>query len=85
MKYALLIVLLLAGCASVPADPVKMSPEQLAAWAKDRNATVSCVSVQTLAYDIVTTWVVLDRDAVRVGGVTVGPDCAVMIQSGAKP
>ena len=86
MKTALIAVLLLAGCAGgIPADPAKMSPQQLKAWAKDKNANVACTSGKTAAGNVVATYVVLDRGVINTTGasVTVDNECRVTI-GGAK-
>lgn len=77
---------LAAGCGTtVPADPQKMSPEQLQAWAKDRNATASCVTTDSLWAKVTTTWVVLDRGTISAGSVAVGADCSVTISATPAP
>ena len=81
-RLLLLFLLFVAGCASgpsVPADPLKMTPEQLKEYVKDRNANISCVAVQNLTGSAVVTWVVLDKGPVLSGGVSVGANCEVSI------
>lgn len=80
MKIAMLaVVTLLTGCAtSVPGDPSRMSPEQLAALARDKSAVVSCITVSTLAAD--TTAVYAQIDLIRKGqSVIIGADCSVQV------
>jgi starvation-inducible outer membrane lipoprotein len=85
MKRLALITCLLAGCTSLPADPSKMSPEQLKEWARDKNANVACTSGKTAAGNVVATYVVLDKGVLGAGGasVTVDNECKVTI-GGAK-
>lgn len=51
----------LAGCMSLPADPSKMTPEQLAAAAKDRGAAVSCYSVGNAIWRVLAVLVQADK------------------------
>jgi starvation-inducible outer membrane lipoprotein len=70
---------LLAGCVSLPADPSKMSAEQLKATAKDRNASVACSNGKTAAGNVTMVYVNTDQ-AVRLGSqVTVEPDCRTIV------
>jgi starvation-inducible outer membrane lipoprotein len=77
----LMIVALLAGCTALPADPAKMSPEQLREWAKDRNASVSCVQARNATGTVAMVTVTLDKAAIASGSVTVKPasDCEATI------
>jgi hypothetical protein len=89
MRYAIAIAALaLTGCAAgltVPADPSKMTPDQLNVWVRDRNANVSCITTDSLwAGRITTTWVVLDRGTVT-GEVRVTADCEVSITARPAP
>lgn len=80
MRVLLALVLaVIAGCVSLPADPTKMSAEQLKEWAKDKNANISCGStISTLGkFGVVT--VVIDKGLVPNGSVTVDADCKVTI------
>lgn len=77
--------LAMAGCAgTLPADPSKMTPEQLKAAAADRSASASCTVVNSPWGVGRTIFVQLDRGTIPAGAVTVGADCAVTVQS-AKP
>ncbi len=83
------VVAMLAGCAAqLPADPSKMSPDQLAAVAKDRSAMASC-TVGNGPWGVVRTiYVQVDQKTIPAGGVTVAADCSVTVQSekvSAKP
>lgn len=82
---ALLAVMGLAACTSLPADPAKMSAEQLTAYAKDRNATVSCGVVNSPYGRGVMTYVVLDKAVVINGTVGVDSECKVTISNTATP
>lgn len=80
MRVILFLVLaVIAGCVSLPADPTKMSAEQLKEWAKDKNANISCGStISTLGkFGVVS--VVIDKGLVPNGSVTVDADCKVTI------
>lgn len=39
---AAFVLTLVSACTNLPADPAKMSPDQLREWAKDKNANISC-------------------------------------------
>lgn len=52
---------LLAGCMSMPADPSRMTPEQLRESAKDRGASVSCYSVGNAIWRVLAVLVQADR------------------------
>jgi hypothetical protein len=60
-----------------------MSPEQLGALARDKNAVVSCITVSTLVAD--TTAVYAQIDLIRKGqAVLIGSDCSVQIGGDAE-
>lgn len=84
---ALLCVLaaLSTGCATAPADPSKLSADQLRALAADRSAVASCATTMTPWGPIRTTLVQLDRATIPTGRVTVGADCTVTVESEAVP
>lgn len=81
---ALIIVALLAGCSAMPADPAKMSPEQLREWVKDKSASVTCVSAKNAVGNVTTVVANLDRGVVTAGVVTISTDCVTTINSGVK-
>lgn len=83
MFKALLFVLILAvaGCAGLAADPSKMSPEQLKANAKDKNASVACWNGKTAAGNVTMTYVNADQ-AMRLGSqVIVKTDCETVVNT----
>lgn len=85
--WAVLIALMLAGCAGVPAlpaDPATMTPEQLRAWSADRNLAISCATVTGMTSRGIVTHVVLDRGVVQAGSVSVDGDCRVKVEAVAK-
>lgn len=74
------LLFVLAGCAgAIPADPAKMSAEQLTAWAKDRNANIACSTFKGVYGTGIVNYVVLDKGIVVNGSVTVDTDCRVTI------
>lgn len=83
---ALLPCALLAACAgALPADPAKMSPEQLKASARDKNAAVACSSGKTAAGNVTLVYVNMDQ-AVRLGSMaTVEADCKTTITTTSTP
>lgn len=78
MRIALLAsAALLAGCAAVPGDPARMTPEQSVAR-PTKNAALGCVWVRTLLAETIA--VFADVDLIRRGqSVVIGPDCSVQI------
>lgn len=72
MKAALL-ALLLTGCA-MPFYQ-QMSPEQLAALAKIKEANVGCIRGLYAGATITTVWVSTDKNIV--GGVSIDQECKV--------
>lgn len=74
--------LALMGCTSLPADPSKLTPEQLREIGKDKNANVYCARGQTAAGNVGGVSIVLDRGSLPAGvTVTVEPDCKTVIQA----
>ena len=84
MKY-LLLVLLLAGCNTIPANP-SFTPEQLAALVKDKSAAAVCVQVVAPAGTVRMAYVNLDKGVLPNGAVSVDPSNAncVVTMSNAK-
>lgn len=79
MKYlAAIAVLILAGCQNLGYQ--SMSPEQLAALAKMKDASVQCVKGSTpLTGAFFTVMVNVDKGVIPEGGITVSPDCNVTL------
>jgi hypothetical protein len=77
--------LLTACAATTPADPTKMTPEQLKALASDRSATASCSIVNSPWGRGTVTYVQLDRATVPAGEVSIGPDCVVTVRAEPAP
>ncbi len=71
----------LTGCMAMPADPAKMTAEQIKASAGDRSAQAACTIVNSPWGVGRTIFVQLDQRTIPAGSVTVGTDCAVTIQS----
>jgi hypothetical protein len=87
MKHALIVLTaaLAAGCATAPADPSKLSADQLRALAADRSAVASCATTMTPWGPIRTTLVQLDRATIPAGEVSIGADCTVTVRTQAAP
>lgn len=83
MKF-LIALLALAGCAQLPADPSKMSPEQIKEWVRDKNASISCGKVNTPYGPTVLTYVTLDKSVIFEGVVTVDAECKVSITNDSR-
>ena len=84
MKILIFCTLLLTGCMTLPADPAKMSPEQLKEWAKDKNANIACGTYLSPYGKGVGTYVVLDKGVVFNGTVSVDSECKVTIQNDSR-
>lgn len=70
----------IVGCAgSLPADPSKMSPEQLKASARDKNASAACSNAKTTAGNVTLVYVNLDQALPLGSKATVESDCRVTI------
>ena len=80
------LLFLMVACAGVlPADPANMSPDQLKAAAKDKNAAVACSNGKTAAGNVTMVYVNLDQ-AVRLGSTaTVEADCKTTITTTSQP
>lgn len=80
------VIFWFVGCAgTLPADPAKMSPDQLKAAAKDKNAAVACSNGKTAAGNVTLVYVNLDQ-AVRLGSTaTVEADCKTTITTTSQP
>lgn len=79
------IAVALTACAGIPADPSKMTPEQLRESAKDRSAMASCTTANSPWGVGRTIFVQIDRQTLPTGSVTVGADCAVTFHSETAP
>jgi hypothetical protein len=79
------LLLHLAGCATAPADPSKLTEGQLRALAADRSALASCSTTNTPWGPFRTTLVQLDRATIPSGEVSIGADCTVTIRTEAAP
>jgi hypothetical protein len=77
--------LALTACAGIPADPSRMTPEQLRESAKDRSAMASCTTASSPWGDGRTIYVQIDRQTLPTGSVTVAADCAVTFHSETAP
>ena len=77
----LVILTALAGCLSLPANPEKMTPEQLTAWAKDKNANIACATGTNVAGRGNVAYVVIDKGAIQGSSVQIDPDCSIKISA----
>ena len=81
-------VVLLSGCAGLTSqDAMKMTPEQLTALVKDKNATAYCVRIIAAGYTGTVVTANLDQGAIQgAGKVIVNPDnCGMEIDTSPKP
>lgn len=68
------------GCTTMPADPVRMSPEQLREWSKDKGVVAQCVLVTTPWGPQRSLSVSLDKSVIAAGSVGASPECEIRIQ-----
>lgn len=83
MKY-LALLLALAGCANIPADPTRMSAEQLRELVKDRSASAACTIVNSPWGVGRAIYIQLDQKTIINGTVTVDAECKTTINSTQK-
>ena len=83
MRYIVLLsVLLLSGCASQLLQPSQMTPEQLAAWAKVKDATMGCAQGTYAGARVVATWANVDKGIPS--GITIDTDCKITFSAPQK-
>lgn len=76
----------LAGCAgTIPADPSKMTADQIKAMAADRSAVATCTVVNSPWGVGRTIYVQLDKATIPAGTVSVAADCSVTVQATPAP
>ena len=81
----LVAALLLTGCSmALPADPTRMSAEQLAAWSKDKNAAVQCAVVST-PYKGMVVSMNLDKAVIVNGTMTIKDGCEISLSTTQNP
>ena len=89
MKLALLVSAgLLAGCVGITSqDAIRMTPEQLTALVKDRNATAYCMRIIAAGYTGIVVTANLDSGTIQgPGKVVVNPDnCGMEIDTAPRP
>lgn len=79
LNTLLFVALALGGCASLPGDPSKMTPEQLKANAKDRNSTAACSNGKTAAGNVTLIYVNADQGTRLGSTVNIKADCETTI------
>ena len=85
MNYLIVVlVILLGGCASLPASPTAMTPEQLKEWSKDKNANVVCVVANTPYGKGSALYLNLDKGVIVSGTITVDDACKTVITNQPK-
>ena len=79
-------LLTMGGCAgTLPADPSKMTPDQLKEMVKDRSASAACTLINSPWGVGRTVFVQLDKAAIPSGAVQVNQDCTMVITNTGKP
>ena len=85
MLACLILSLTLAGCASLPASPTKMSPAQLKEWVKIKDANVVCVVVNSPWGKQSALYLNLDKGVMASGAVVVEDGCKTTITNTPAP
>lgn len=80
MKAAILLPFLLAGCAGLNGAPT-MSAEQLAAAAKDKNASVACATGSGPWGKVNTVFLNVDKSSLNAGNVSVDSECKITLSA----
>jgi hypothetical protein len=84
-RILILATLALAGCMAMPADPSKMSPEQLRALASDKNVTAVCAVLMTPWGPQRSALLSVDKSTLQSGAVAVDGDCKVQYIASPAP
>ena len=83
------IVLVLAGlstgCLSLPANPEKMTPEQIREWTKDKSIAATCTTINSPYGRGIVVHVGMDKGVVAAGSVQVDDQCKVTITNAPTP
>ncbi len=85
MKRLSVLVLALAvtltGCLSIPANPERMSPEQIHEWVKDKSLAATCATMNTPYGRGIVVHVGIDKSVVPNGAVQVDDQCKITINN----
>jgi len=86
LAILLTVAYLLTACGgmNLPADPAKMTAEQIKALATDRSAAAACTTVAGPWGTGRTIFVQLDKGTIPAGAVTVSQDCQITITATEK-
>jgi hypothetical protein len=80
----LVSTVLMGGCVTggtLPANPSKMSAEQLKEWVKDKNANAGCLVANTPYGKGNSVFLALDKGIVVNGTITIKDNCEIVIQN----
>ena len=75
LATAAVAAVLLAGCMAMPADPSKMSPEQLKALSADKNVSAVCAVLTTPWGPQRSALLSVDKSVLMNGAVAIDQDC----------
>lgn len=78
----LALLLLLAGCNSLPIDYAKMSAEQIREVVRDKSITVQCSRINTPYGPGIMTIVGMDKGMPQNATVTVNGECQITTETG---
>ena len=82
---AVLVVMLLSGCASMFQPDAAMSVDQMKALSADKSASAVCSQIIGAWGTARVTSVNLDKSTFKVGGVVIKPDCSVELAANDQP
>ena len=72
----ILLLLLLAGCNSLPTD--NRTPEQISAAVKDKSITATCAKTSTLTVTATVAQLTVDASVIKHGGIAINADdCSI--------
>lgn len=81
----LLTLVLAAGCLALPANPEKMTPEQIREWTKDKSIAATCTTINSPYGRGIVVHVGMDKGVVAAGSVQVDDQCKVTITNTPPP
>ncbi len=79
LTSVLLVALLSAGCLALPANPEKMTPEQIKEWTKDKSIAATCTTINSPYGRGIVVHVGMDKGVVQSGSLTVDDQCKIQI------
>ena len=79
LRLTAVLIVLLAGCTTLPVQIDKMTPEQIKEYAKIKDANIMCIIANTPYGQVRTLFVNVDRGVIPGGMVDVDDQCRAKI------